>query len=66
MKRAKRRTPDRVFNRGYLSGVAGRSQESCPHEQPEPRANWLAGWRAGRTDRVCGLTGVAGLQQVPI
>lgn len=63
MKRSKRSMISRAFNRGYQSGLCGRSQETCPHEKTETRANWLAGWRSGRNDRVAGLTGVAGIDR---
>jgi ribosome modulation factor len=66
MKRSKRDTDSRAFNRGYQSGVAGRAQESCPHEKIDARANWLAGWREGRDDRLSGYTGVAGLQRAQV
>ena len=63
MKRSKRPTESRAFNRGYQSGVSGRAQEACPHEKLDMRASWLAGWRTGRDDRLAGYTGVAGLQR---
>jgi ribosome modulation factor len=63
MKRTKRSMVTRAFNRGYNSGLCGRSQVACPHEKTETRANWLAGWRSGHADRVEGLTGVAGLER---
>jgi ribosome modulation factor len=66
MKRSKRPTDSRAFNRGYQSGVSGRAQDMCPHTKIEMRANWLAGWRSGREDRVSGLTGVAGLQRAQV
>lgn len=65
MKRSRRSTDSRLFNRGYQSGATGRSQDACPHEKPEHRANWMAGWRAGRGDRLSGFTGVAGLHMIP-
>ena len=66
MKRVRRSMDSRVFNRGYHCGSTGRSQDTCPHEKPEHRANWLAGWRAGRSHWLSGLTGVAGLQLTPM
>jgi ribosome modulation factor len=66
MKRSRRSPDTRLFNRGYQSGASGRSQDICPHEKPEHRANWMAGWRAGRGDRLSGMTGVAGLQLQPV
>jgi ribosome modulation factor len=66
MKRSKRSMVTRAFKRGYSSGLAGRSQVACPHEKSETRANWLAGWRTGRTDRMAGLTGVAGLEHATL
>lgn len=66
MKRIRRSPESRLFNRGYQWGASGRSQDACPHEKPEHRANWMAGWRAGRSDRLSGLTGVAGLQLAPV
>jgi ribosome modulation factor len=66
MKRSKRPADTRAFNRGYQSGVSGRAQDTCPHVKIEARANWLAGWRSGREDRVAGYTGIAGLQHARI
>ena len=66
MKRSKRPTDSRAFNRGYQSGVTGRALESCPHEKLETRASWLAGWRSGRDDLLAGYTGVAGLQRAQL
>ena len=66
MKRSKRPSESRAFNRGYQSGVQGRAQETCPHAKIETRANWLAGWREGREDRVAGYTGVAGIHRAQV
>ena len=66
MKRTKRSVDSRAFNRGYQSGISGRTQDSCPHVRIDARANWLAGWRTGHDDRVSGYTGVAGLQRLPV
>ncbi len=66
MKRSRRSMESKLFNRGYQLGAGGRSQDICPHAKPEHRANWMAGWRAGRGDRLSGFTGVAGLQLTPI
>jgi ribosome modulation factor len=66
MKRTKRPAESRAFNRGYQCGVSGKAQESCPHIKIDMRANWLAGWRTGRDDRMAGYTGVAGLQRAQI
>jgi ribosome modulation factor len=66
MKRSKRPTESRAFNRGYQNGVAGKTQDACPHVKVDMRANWLAGWRSGREDYMSGYTGVAGLQRAHV
>ena len=66
MRRQKRSLTTRAFNRGYQTGLSGRSQDICPHEQSETRANWLAGWRSGRSDYIEGYSGVACLQRVHV
>lgn len=66
MKRSKRPSDARAFSRGYRSGVSGKAQETCPHVKIDARANWLAGWRSGREDRVSGYTGIAGLQRAQV
>ena len=64
MKRQKRDMYARAFKRGYLAGVAGKSKDSCPIDQPEVRQEWLNGWREGRTDNWEGMTGVSGIHKL--
>jgi ribosome modulation factor len=66
MRRQKRDMNTRAFDRGYRAGVAGRSSETCPHEEEAHRQNWLSGWREGRADQWDGLTGVSGVHKIPV
>ncbi len=58
MKKHKRDINERVFQRGYRIGLAGKSADLCPYEKGEIRFQWITGWRQGRTDQWDGLTGV--------
>jgi ribosome modulation factor len=55
MKRQKRDKLTRAHARGYQAGISGRSKELCPFQTPEPRSEWLGGWREALTDRQAGL-----------
>ena len=63
MRRQKRDMNERAFQRGYQAGVAGKSQDSCPHENENSRQEWVNGWREGRVDNWEGFTGVAGVHK---
>jgi len=65
MRRHKRSMESRAYNRGYRTGLAGRSREICPHEKTGPREQWLAGWSCGHADYLDGYTGVAALGAAP-
>lgn len=64
MKRQKRNMKDRAYHKGYHAGIAGRAKEQCPHETPELKQQWIAGWREGRNDSWASLKGVSGLSQI--
>lgn len=64
MKRQKRDPIQRAYHRGYYSGLAGRSQDHCPHTDSHHRQEWLRGWDEGRQDMSAGLTGVSGLHNL--
>ncbi|MEM1111178.1 MAG: ribosome modulation factor [Pseudomonadota bacterium] len=64
MRRQKRDMNGRAFDRGYQAGLAGRSNEHCPHNAGDHRDNWLSGWREGRSDHWDGLTGVSGVHKI--
>jgi len=65
MKRQKRSKTDRAFNRGYHSGIHGKSRDLCPFHDRDHRQAWLSGWRAGREDNWDGMVGAAGIGRVP-
>lgn len=58
MKRSKRDMTKRAFERGYQTGLSGRSSDICPHEDGPQRFSWMQGWREGRADQWDGLNGV--------
>lgn len=64
MKKQKRSTKERSFNKGYQVGLAGKSMDKCPYETGAAREQWVLGWREGRTDNWDGLTGVAGVHKM--
>ena len=64
MKKHKRDSSDRVFDRGYRAGNTGKSKYDCPHVQPQQRDQWIAGWRDGRTDYWDGMTGLSTLPRL--
>jgi ribosome modulation factor len=64
MKKQKRDTTNRAFQRGYQNGLAGKSKDQCPYDQGDIRSHWISGWREGRTDQWDGLTGVAGVHRI--
>lgn len=64
MRRQKRDMNTRAYERGYHSGITGRSSESCPHSNEEHRINWITGWREGRSDNQEGMTGVSGVHRL--
>lgn len=64
MRRQKRDMNSRAFDRGYQAGLAGRSQDYCPHADDQHRQHWLSGWREGRADNWDGLTGVSGVHKI--
>ncbi len=64
MKRRKRSKADRAYNRGYTSGIFGRSRDLCPFQERESRQAWLSGWRAGREDHWDGLSGTASVAKL--
>ena len=66
MKRQKRDMNSRAYDRGYQAAMAGRSNETCPHEENQHRQHWLSGWREGRSDKWDGLSGVAGIHKTPL
>ncbi|MEK9807054.1 MAG: ribosome modulation factor [Halieaceae bacterium] len=64
MKRSKRDMSKRAFEKGYQTGLAGRSSDICPHSEGPQRLSWLQGWREGRTDQWDGLNGVTGCHKL--
>ncbi|PLW82641.1 ribosome modulation factor [Kineobactrum sediminis] len=66
MKKHKRDTSSRAFDRGYRAGVSGRSVDFCPHAQEEQRQHWVSGWREGRVDQWDGLTGISGVHKMRV
>ncbi|PJE78291.1 Ribosome modulation factor [invertebrate metagenome] len=65
IKRQKRNKSARAFNKGYQSGLQGRSKDICPYGNPnDTRQSWLSGWREGRCDNWDGLTGVSSVSQL--
>ena len=64
MRRQKRDMNSRAFDKGYQAGLAGRSQDDCPHADDQHRTHWLSGWREGRADNWDGLTGVSGVHRL--
>lgn len=66
MRRQKRDTTERAFQKGYNAGLSGRPKDACPHAQNETRQQWLSGWREGRTDQWDGYTGVSGLHKANV
>ncbi len=66
MRRQKRDMNNRAFQRGYQTGLAGKSQDKCPHETGDPRIEWMNGWREGRVDNWEGYTGVASVQNIAV
>lgn len=65
MKRLKRERSNLLFSRGFLAGMTGRSQESCPYQDINLRQHWMAGWRDGRVSEREGLRGIAGVHLMP-
>jgi len=65
MKRQKRDTLQRTFNKGYFAGVNGKSKSSCPNANEAQKQTWLNGWREGREDNWDGMTGVSGIHKIP-
>lgn len=55
MKRQKRDRLERAFAKGFQAGMCGRSKENCPYLNPDPRSQWLGGWRQGVDDRLNGI-----------
>ena len=64
MRRLKRDPMERAFQRGYEHGVSGKSQDTCPFNNPSTRQNWINGWREGRADRWDGYTGISGVHRL--
>lgn len=64
MKKQKRDQANRIFQRGYQSGVSGKSKDHCPYDSGDTRNQWLSGWREGRNDQWSGYIGVAGIHKV--
>ena len=63
MRRQKRDSSERAFQKGYQAGVNGRNRDACPHVNGETRQQWMTGWREGRSDQWDGYTGVSGLHR---
>ena len=61
MKKHKRNKKERAYSKGYQNGIYGKSNENCPHYQPETRFAWLNGWRDGWADRSEGYRPIPGL-----
>lgn len=64
MKRQKRDKIERAYIKGYHSGVAGKSQDGCPHIDERQRQSWMMGWREGRVDNWDGMVGVSGVHKL--
>ena len=65
MKRQKRDMSARAFKKGYMAGMAGKTKDACPVDNPDTRHEWLSGWREGRSDNWDGLIGVSGIHKLP-
>lgn len=63
MKKHKRDVQRRAYLKGYQAGISGRSRDECPASL---RADWLGGWRDGRSDFWEGRIGVSGIQSNPM
>ena len=63
MKRQKRDKTERAYTKGYNTGVSGRANDNCPHDETSQRQAWLNGWRDGWSDHVEGYTGVSGIHK---
>ena len=64
MKRQKRDKSERAYAKGYQTGLTGRANDNCPHDEVNTRQAWLNGWRDGWSDHVEGYTGVSGIQKM--
>ena len=42
-------TLNKAYRQGYMFGLSGESQESCPYKSDVIAAAWEAGWSDGRT-----------------
>ncbi|WP_369685966.1 ribosome modulation factor [Balneatrix alpica] len=65
MRKQKRDSTQRHFNRGYQIGLAGKSRDLCPLNNMDERAVWMSGWRSGREAYWGGMSGVAALHRDP-
>jgi ribosome modulation factor len=66
MKRQKRDLQERAFQRGYQTGLLGRTRSRCPHMQGTSRTEWLLGWHEGRRDHWDGLGLASGIQKLAL
>lgn len=42
-------TLNKAYRQGYMFGLSGESQESCPYKSDVIAAAWEAGWNDGRS-----------------
>jgi ribosome modulation factor len=40
---------NKAYRQGYLFGLSGESQQTCPYQSDVIAAAWEAGWQDGRT-----------------
>lgn len=65
MKRQKRDLSQRAYNKGYLKGYQGRSNDNCPFRSDSSTAHeWSKGWHEGRTDQYDGIKTQASQQKI--
>lgn len=65
MRRQKRDSLQRLFNKGYQAGVSGKSKSNCPAMKADHQQTWINGWREGREDNWNGMIGVSGIHKLP-
>lgn len=64
MKRQKRDRTDRAYQRGYLTGLEGRSKSLCPKQDGTEHQEWMNGWREGRDDMWNGFQGASAVHKL--